>query len=170
MTTALVLALPDFNKMFDIECDASGLGIGAVVMQDSRPIAFFSKAHVERNLVKSAYGREIMRLALAIQHWRTYLIGRKFRVFTDQKSLKHLLEQRFTTCDQQNWMAKLMGYQFDIFYKPGKLNATADALSLKVEEGELCWLKTYPQWSEGAQLVKEAEFDPELSKIREDVL
>lgn len=99
MITAPVMALPDFHKPIEIECDASGRGLGAVLMQDRRPIAYYSKALSERTLSKSAYEKEIMDLALSIQHWRPYLLGHTFTVFTDHKSLKHLLEQRITTSD-----------------------------------------------------------------------
>lgn len=101
MVTAPLLALPDFKLPFVVECDASGHGIGAVLMQQHRPLAYFSKALGDRNLAKSAYEREIMALVLAVQHWRSYLLGTRFVVYTDQKSLKFLLQQRITTPDQQ---------------------------------------------------------------------
>ncbi|XP_022631822.1 uncharacterized protein LOC111240655 [Vigna radiata var. radiata] len=102
MTTAPVLTLPDFGRPFHIECDASGRGVGAVLMQDKKPIAYFSKALSEGKLSKSIYEKELMALVLAIQHWRPYLVGQKFIVHTDQKSLRHLLEQRITTQSQQD--------------------------------------------------------------------
>ncbi|KAJ9558566.1 LOW QUALITY PROTEIN: hypothetical protein OSB04_013180 [Centaurea solstitialis] len=120
MTTAPVLAIPDFSIPFVIECDASGRGVGAVLMQHKKPMAYFSKALNEQNLAKSAYEREIMALVLTVQHWRSYLLGTKFCVYTDQKSLRFLLEQRITNPGQQNWVAKLLGYQFEIIYKPGR--------------------------------------------------
>ena len=109
-----VLTLPDFSKEFTIECDASGHGIGAVLLQDNRPVAFFSKALAAKNLSKSVYEKEMMALVLAVQQWRHYLMGKPFKVFTDHKSLKHLLQQRLTTTNQQYWLSKLMGFQFEV--------------------------------------------------------
>lgn len=119
LTEALVLALPQFDKPFVVECDASGTGIGAVLMQERRPIAFFSKSLADRSLSKSAYERDMMGLALAVQHWRPYLLGRKFVVRMDYRSLKHLLHQKIVTPAQQIWVAKLLGYDFEIEYKTG---------------------------------------------------
>ncbi|KAL4589487.1 hypothetical protein LXL04_002394 [Taraxacum kok-saghyz] len=129
MISASLLTLPDFSKPFEIECDASGHGLGAVLMQSRKPIAYFSKALSAKTLTKSAYEKELMALVLAIQHWRPFLLGRTFTVFTDEKSLRHLLDQRIMTPDQQNWLAKLMGYTFTILYKLGRDNSAADALS-----------------------------------------
>lgn len=86
MVTAPVLALPDFNLPFVVECDASDRGIGAVLMQQQQPIAYYSKALSDRNLAKLAYEWEIMASVLAVQHWRSYLLGTTFIVYTDQKS------------------------------------------------------------------------------------
>jgi hypothetical protein len=134
LTSTLVLSLPDFSKPFVIECDASGVGLGAILMQDKKPIAYYSKALGVKNLTKSAYEKELMAVVLAIQHWRPYLLGRKFIVSTDQKSLKELMQQKIVTAEQQNWAAKLLGYNFDIVYKQGRLNKGADALS-RMHEG-----------------------------------
>ena len=93
LTSSPVLSLLDFSKEFAIECDASGHGIRAILLQEQRPVAFFNKALAANNVSKLVYEKEMMALVLAMQHWRHYLMGRPFKVFTNHKSLKHLLQQ-----------------------------------------------------------------------------
>ena len=129
----MVLALPDFEQEFVVECDASKEGVGAVLMQKERPITFFNIILKGENVFLCTYEKELLALALAIQCWRPYLLGRRFRVRTDHKSLKFLLEQQITREMQQKWIIKLMGYYFVIEYKQGKFNQVADWLSKKGE-------------------------------------
>ena len=62
--------------------------------------------------------------------------GRHFKVKTDHDSLKYLLEQRLSTKEQQKWVTKMLGYDFEIIYKKGKQNVVADALLRKDEDVE----------------------------------
>ncbi|KAK8957341.1 hypothetical protein KSP39_PZI000693 [Platanthera zijinensis] len=136
MSTTPVLALPDFSKDFVVETDASGVGIGAVLMQAGRPLAYFSKALVPRTLGLSTYEKEMIVILHAVALWRPYLLGRHFQVRTDHQSLKHFLEQRLASPLQQKWLTKLLGYDYEIVYKKGKENTVADALS-RFPEGSL---------------------------------
>lgn len=97
MVTLPTLALPDFNVPFVIETDTSGTDLGAVITQKQRPIAYFNQQLSPQARLKSVYERELMAIVLAIQKWRHYLLGHRFTVCTDQRALKHLLEQRKTT-------------------------------------------------------------------------
>nr|GEY56852.1 Ty3/gypsy retrotransposon protein [Tanacetum cinerariifolium] len=129
MESLVTLALPDFTQPFDVTTDASDQAIGAVLSQSDRPINFFSKKLCAHMQEASTYIRELYAITEATKKWRQYLLGRKLRVFTDQHSLKHLLTQRVQTSDQHKWITKLLGYDFEIHYKPGKDNRVADALS-----------------------------------------
>lgn len=129
MIQAPVLALPNFNQQFIIEADASGGGIGAVLMQQGQPIAFMSKALSTQHQALSVYEKELLALVSAVQKWRPYLIGREFVIRTDHQSLKYLLEQRISTPAQRKWLTKLMGYDYTVVYKKGRDNSAADALS-----------------------------------------
>ncbi|GJS59005.1 ty3-gypsy retrotransposon protein [Tanacetum coccineum] len=148
MTTLPVLALPNFSIVFDVTTDASGTGIGAVLSQHDKPITFFSKKLCPRMRAASTYIRELYAITEAVKKWRQYLLGRKFRVFTDQISLKHLLTQVVQTPEQHKWAAKLLGYDFEIHYKPGKENCVADALS-RIEESQhfTLYVPTFP-WTQ----------------------
>ena len=112
-----------------VETNASGVGLGAVLMQEEKPLAYFSHKLSPQAQGKSVYERELMAMVLAIKKWRPYLLGQKFLIRTDQKSLKYLLEQRVVEGEHHKWLLKLLSYNFNIQYKPGKDNTAADALS-----------------------------------------
>lgn len=164
MTSLPVLALPDFSKTFVVETDASGHGLGAVLMQDQRPIAYFSQVLPSRVRSKSVYERELMAVVFAVKKWRHYLLGRQFIIRTDQKSLKFFLEQREISLDSQKWLLKLMGYDFIIQYRPGKENSAADALSRVGDSISLCVL-SIPQWLQLEDLKKQVMEDATYGPI-----
>lgn len=146
LTTAPVLALPDFSKPFCIETDASGFGVGAVLMQAGHPLAFLSKALGPRSQGLSTYEKEYMAILLAIDQWRAYLQYAEFHILTDQKSLSQLSEQRLHTPWQQKVFSKLLGLSYRIIYRKGSDNRVADALSRHPVDCCAAMTVARPQW------------------------
>ena len=72
----------------------------------------------------------------SLKQWHPYLLGRHFKVKTDHDSLKYFLEQRLSSEEQQKWVTKMWGYDFEIIYRKGNQNLVADALSRKDEDVE----------------------------------
>lgn len=140
LCSALVLALLDFDKQFVVETDACSWGMGAVLMQDSHPLAYISKHLKGKQLTLSIYEKELLAVIFAIQKWRHYLLNSHFILRTDQRSLKYLLEQRLNTPVQQQLLPKLLEFSCEIHYKEGKENLAADALSI-IHSLELCTLQ-----------------------------
>jgi hypothetical protein len=97
LTSAPVLAVPDFSKRFCIETDACKNGVGVVLMQDGHPLAFISKALGSKTQGLSTYEKEYLAILIAIDQWRSYLLHSEFDIYTDQKSPVHLNEQRLHT-------------------------------------------------------------------------
>ena len=127
--------MPNFLRPFILETDASNHTIGAVLMQDNHPIAFFSKKMYGRMSTTSTYVRELFAIMESVAKWRHYLLGREFTIRTDHRSLKHLMEQIVQTPKQHHYLSKLLGFNYIIAYKPGKENSVADALS-RIKEGQ----------------------------------
>ena len=126
MCTTPVLALPNFYKTFVIESDAFGVGVN--------PLAFTSKALSSKNLGKSTYEKEMLAIIHAVQFWRSYLIGHHFIILTYHRSLEFFIEQCISTPEQQKWVTKLLGYDYEIVYHEGKENVVVDALLKKFED------------------------------------
>ena len=97
-------------------------------MQEGRPMAFLSKALSSRHLRLSTYEKELLAIIMAVQKWRTYLLGQNFVIKTDHEALKYSMEQKLTTLVQQKWISKMLGFDYTIQYKKGKENLVTDAL------------------------------------------
>jgi len=170
VTSAPVLAMPDFSKPFTVECDASSHGFCAVLIQEGHPIAFFSRPVAPRHRSLAAYERELIGLVHAVRHWRPYLWGRRFLVKTDHYSLKFLLDQRLATIPQHHWVGKLVGFDFAVEYKPGAANAVADALSHRdTEDGAILALAA-PRFDFVDRLRRAQDADPGLVALRDEIM
>lgn len=129
LTTAPLLVLPDFSMPFELHCDASKTGIGAVLSQSSRLVAYFSEKLSGSKLRFSTYDIEFYAVVQAVKHWRHYLFQREFILFTDHDSLKYLTSQDKISSRHASWQAYLQQFTFVVKHKSGISNRVADALS-----------------------------------------
>jgi hypothetical protein len=129
MTEAPVLALPDFEKVFEVNCDASGVGIGGVLSQEGRPVAFFSEKLSGSKRNYSTYDLEFYAIVQSLKHWRHYLIQREFILITDHEALKYINGQHKLSRRHAKWVAFLQEFTFSLRHQAGSLNRVADALS-----------------------------------------
>ncbi|XP_010245764.1 PREDICTED: uncharacterized protein LOC104589222 [Nelumbo nucifera] len=133
LCTALVLALPSFDKLFEVKCDSSGVGIGAVLSQEKRPVAFFSENICEDRKKWSTYDKEFYAVVRALKTWEHYLIAKEFVLYTDNQALKYLSKQKQLRSDlHARWSAFIDKFPYKIVYKAGQQNTVADALSRRV--------------------------------------
>ena len=129
LTKAPVLALPDFSKTFELECDASGVGVGAVLLQGGHPIAYFSEKLHSATLNYPTYDKELYALIRALQTWEHYLVSKEFVIHSDHQSLKYIRGQSKLNKRHAKWVEYLEQFPYVIKYKKGKTNVVADALS-----------------------------------------
>jgi hypothetical protein len=124
-----LLVLPNFAKIFEIECDASGIGIGAVLMQEGCPVAYFSEKLSGAALNYPTYGKEMYALVRALENWQHYLWPMEFVIHTDHESLEHLKGKQRLNKRHAKWVEFIETFPYVIRYKKGKENVVADALS-----------------------------------------
>lgn len=153
LTTAPILVLPDFDLPFELHCDACKLGIGAVLSQQGRPVAYYSEKMAGARARYSTYDVEFYAIVQAIKHWRHYLAHKEFVLFTDHVALRYLGTQDKISSRHASWTAYLQQFTFVIKHQSGKLNKVADALSrrhalvstLRVSvTGFECFAELYP--------------------------
>ncbi|GJU29001.1 putative reverse transcriptase domain-containing protein [Tanacetum coccineum] len=128
---APILALPEGNSDFVVYCDASHKGVGVVLMQREKVIAYTSRQLMVHEKNYTTHDLELGFVVFALFIWRHYLYDTKCTVFTDHKSLQHILDQKEFNMRQHRWLKLLSDYDYKIRYHPGKANVVADALSRK---------------------------------------
>ncbi|GJY06169.1 putative reverse transcriptase domain-containing protein [Tanacetum coccineum] len=128
---APILALPEGSEDFVVYCDASHKGLGVVLMQREKVIAYASRQLKVYEKNYTTHDLELGSVIFAVKIWRHYLYGTRCTVFTDRKSLQHILDQKKLNMRQRRWLEFLSDYDCDIRYHLGKANVVADALSRK---------------------------------------
>jgi len=114
LTQALVLALPNFEKTFELECDASRVGVGAVLLQEGHPIAYFSEKINGPSLNYPTYDKELYALVCALHTWEYYLVSKEFVIHTDHETLKYLKSQHKLNKRHAKWVEFLEQFPYMI--------------------------------------------------------
>jgi hypothetical protein len=125
------LAQPDIEKSFDVYCDASGIGIGCVLMQEGRVIAYASRQLKRHEEHYPTHDLELAAVVHALKIWRHYLLCNTCHIYTNHKSLKYTFTQSELNMRQRRWLELIKDYDLEVHYHPDKANVVADALSRK---------------------------------------
>ncbi|KAL4030754.1 hypothetical protein IC575_009005 [Cucumis melo] len=131
LVTAPVLTVPDGSGSFVIYSDASKKGLGCVLMQQGKVVAYASRQLKSHEQNYPTHDLELAAMVFALKIWRHYLYGEKIQIFTDHKTLKYFFTQKELNMRQRRWLELVKDYDCEILYHPGKANVVADALSRK---------------------------------------
>jgi hypothetical protein len=151
LSTTPVLAQPDIKKPFDVFCDASKNGLGCILMQDGRVIAYASCQLRKHEVNYLTHDLELAAIVQALKIWRHYLHGNVCNIFIDHKSLKYIFTQSELNMRQRRWLELIKDYNLNVHYHPGKENVVVDALSRKSHS-----LTVQPLFDDGFNLLHPA--------------
>nr|GEV19978.1 reverse transcriptase domain-containing protein [Tanacetum cinerariifolium] len=129
VTEAPVLALPNFDEVFQVECDTSGVGIGGLLSQYQRPIALFSEKLNDARRKYSTYDKDLYAIVRSLDTRRHYLLSNEFVLFSDHEALKFINGQHKLKPHHAKWVEFIQAFSFVIRHKVGSNNQFADALS-----------------------------------------
>jgi hypothetical protein len=193
LITAPILILPSGTEGFVVYSDASRKGLGCVLIQHGKVVAYTSRQLKTHEINYPVHDLELAVVVFALRVWRHYLYGSQVQIFTDHKSLKYLMSQKELNMRQRRWVELIKDYDYIIDYHSGKANVVADALSRKdkaIRGGPVIWnektmselkrlrvvLNVSPEGSLMAQLrvklgyreqiLEAQQFDDEVSKVR----
>ncbi|KAL4026723.1 hypothetical protein IC575_015162 [Cucumis melo] len=144
LVTAPVLTVPDGSGNFVIYSDASKKGLGCVLMQQGKVVAYASRQLKIHEQNYPTHDLELAAVVFALKIWRHYLYGEKIQIYTDHKSLKYFFTQKELNMRQRRWLELVKDYDCEILYHPGKANVVADALSRKVAHSAVLITKQTP--------------------------
>ncbi|GKD79951.1 putative reverse transcriptase domain-containing protein [Tanacetum coccineum] len=131
LCSVLILALPEASEDFIAYCNALIKGLGAVLMQRDKVIAYASRQLEIHKKNYTTHDLELGAVVFALKIWRHYLYGTKCMVFINHKSLQHILNQKELNMRQRRWLKLISDYDCEIRYHPRKANVVADALRKK---------------------------------------
>jgi hypothetical protein len=141
-----VLTMPDMEKPFSIYCDASGQGLGSVLMQDGHVVAYASRQLWKHEEKHPTHDLELAAVVHALKFWRHYIIGKRCEVYSDHKSLKYIFTQSDLNLRQRRWLELIKDYDLVINYHLGNANVVADAVSKRSHLNMLATRKLLPEF------------------------
>ena len=145
LTTATVLTMPNMKKPFSIYGDASGQGIGCVLMQEGHVVAYASRQLRKHEEHYPTHDLELLAVVHALKIWRHYTIGKRCEIYLDHKILKYIFTQPDLNLRQHRCLELIKDYDLGINYHPGKANVVANALSRKSYLNTLITSKIKPE-------------------------
>ncbi|CAA0819684.1 Uncharacterized mitochondrial protein AtMg00860, partial [Striga hermonthica] len=145
LTTAPVLTIPDPTRSFTIYSDASKQGLGCVLMQEGKVVAYASRQLKPHEENYPTHDLELAAVVHALKIWRHYLYGGRCEIYTDHKSLQYIFTQKELNMRQRRWLELVKDYDCTIQYHPGKANVVADALSRKARGELTCMITQHSQ-------------------------
>jgi hypothetical protein len=137
LTVAPVLVMPDMEKSFSIYCDASGQGLGCVLMQDDHVVAYASRQQRKHEVNYPTHDMELAAMVHTLKIWRHYLMEKRCKLYMDHKSFKYIFTQSNLNLRQRRWLELIKDYDPGINYHPRKANVVADTLSRRSHVSQL---------------------------------
>jgi hypothetical protein len=138
--------MPDMEKLFSIYCDTSGQGLGCVLMQDGHVVTYASRQLRKHEEKYPTHDLELPVVVYALKIWRHYIIGKRYEVYSDHKSLKYIFTQLDLNLRQRRWLELIRDYDLGINYHPDKANVVADALSRRSHLNILATRELLPEF------------------------
>jgi hypothetical protein len=146
LTTTPVLTMPDMKRPFSIYCDASGQGLGCVLMQDGHVVAYASRQLRKHKEKYPTHDLELATIVHALKIWRHYIIRKRCEVYSDHKSLKYIFTQPDLNLRQRRWLELIKDYDLGINYYPSKANVVVDTLSRRSHLNMLATRELLPEF------------------------
>jgi hypothetical protein len=146
LTTAPVLTMLDMEKPFSIYCDASGQGLGCVLMQDGHVVAYASRQLRKHEEKYPTHDLELAAMVHALKIWRHYITSKRCEVYSDHKSLKYIFTQPDLNLRQRRWLELIKDYDLGINYHLSKANVVTDTLSRRSHLNMLATRELLPEF------------------------
>ncbi|MCO5603454.1 hypothetical protein L7F22_057604 [Adiantum nelumboides] len=161
LTSQPVLVLPDLSKPFEVQCDACGDCLGAVLLQEGHAIAYESRRLSSDEQILGIYEKELLAVLHALDSWKHYLLGTPFILRMDHQSLKYFMTQTKLSGKQMRWANFLSRFSFHIAHIAGKHNQVADALSRRPKVNAVS-IATHNDLS---SMIDEYAIDPDFKDV-----